>query len=256
MEEKYRFLYLEEANKLSQNITISSTMNQSINNFLVIQTFITGACFYLSRYHLDYFCLSNAWYVFALILWSVSCLLNITILCFLIKHLFSVVYGLPLFEEAYFEKLTQFVKNGGNIDAIYKDWSEVYRRINFLVNFFREGKIRLFKIFKVLAIVSFLFLAISSLELGYYIHNNKEVESMSPEDKNNGEQNQEKANAPSQQETKDVGSTPAEQQKAKQQINPPSAKDQIVLITAGEKPDVKKAIETKNDVERENSENN
>lgn len=254
MVSKYRLLYQEETNKLSQNMTISSTMNQSINNFLVIQTFITSVSFYLSKYYLNYLSLNNAWYVSILILWSISCLLNIIVLCFLIWHLFSIVYALPLFDEAYSNKLTQFIQNGGKIDAIYKDWFEVYRRMNSLVDFFREGKRRLFKKLKILAIVSLIFLAISSLGLGYYIHNNKEVRNMSTEDKNNKEQNQKNADSPTPEETKSTELKPIKQQAPDPQNILPSAQDQIKLITAAEEPDVKKVIKISEGVVTENHE--
>lgn len=241
MTEKYKFLYQEETDKLTQNITISSTMNQSISNFLVIQTFITGFCFYLSKHYLNYLN-TDAWYVCVLVLWSIGCLLDIIILCFLIWNLFSTPYALPLFKEPYSNNLMQFIDNGGNIDLIYRDWYKVYRRINFLINFFREGKIHLFRMLKILAILSFVVLSISSLGLGFYIHNSKEeAKNMCPENKNDQQQNQE--------ETENTESTATEQQ-------PPTAQDQIVLITAAEKLDLKKAVEKHNDTLTENKKDN
>lgn len=254
MADKYKFLYQEETNKLFQNMTISSTMNQSINNFLVIQTFITSVSFYLSKYYLDYLSLNNAWYVLILILWSISCFLNIIILCRLISHLFSIVYALPLFDGVYSNKLTQYIQNGGKLDAIYKDWFEIYREMNFSVNFFREGKIRSFKKLKILAIVSLIFLTISSLGLGYYIHNNKEVMNVSAQDKNNKEQNQKKTDSQTSKETTSIDSTSTKQQTTDSQNILPSAKDQIRFIVAAKKPDVKKVIKISEDARRENDE--
>jgi hypothetical protein len=267
--EKYKTLYQEEAEKLSQNIAISSSMNQSINNFLVIQTFITSICFYLSKYYLRHINFQDNLYIGIFVLWGLSCLFNIIILCCLIWQLFSITYALPIFKDSYSKKLIHFLDKNGRIDDIYKDWFEVYRKSNFNINFFRKGKIVFLKNLKILAIVSFVFLSISSLGLGNYIYNlEKEVKNMSSEEK---KEQQQKNGSESTEQT-----TPAEQQSSEQKpteqpinppsakdqtelitaIDPPSAQDQIEFITAAEEPDVKKAQEADKKTSEENRNNN
>ncbi|MCK5283562.1 MAG: hypothetical protein KAK00_09230 [Nanoarchaeota archaeon] len=249
-------LYKEEKDKLSDNIVISTTMNQSINNFLVIQTFIASICFYLSKYYLNYTNFSNWFFPIILIAWAISCILNLIILSFLIWQLFSIIYAFPIFKESYANKLISFVNKGKNTEALYEDWFKTYRKVNHIINFHRQEKIKLFKKLKIVSIASIILLSLSSVGLGYYIHDNnhkpkKEVNMCN--EKDNEQQVNENENT--QNEKQDDSVLSAENQSTESQSkqhldsqeNPPSSLDQIEIITASEQPDATKVQEEKND---------